>query len=192
MPLLEERLGNGGLGGFGAQVEALAVRQLAKTVYGQLGSKLTRYRGAKLDQLRAALAEKDKEIIQLSRRQLRARLKGGACPPRGNGVGRKSTWTDMALIENEIGKKQRYIPVRDLTQRAGSALSELKPCWMMSPLAVAQYLPKNSVKFDLCIIDEASQMPPESCYWRAVAVRPSGRGRRHQSTPAKQFFQNAD
>ena len=32
---------------------------------------------------------------------------------------------------------------------------------MMSPLAVAQYLPKNSVKFDLCIIDEASQMPPE-------------------------------
>jgi very-short-patch-repair endonuclease len=162
MPLLEERLGNGGLAGLGAQVEALAVRQLAKTVYAQLGSKLSRYRGAKLDELRAALAEKDKEIIQLSRRQLRARVKGGAHPPSGNGVGKKSTWTDMALIENEIGKKQRYIPVRDLTQRAGNALAELKPCWMMSPLAVAQYLPKNSVKFDICIIDEASQMPPES------------------------------
>ena len=33
---------------------------------------------------------------------------------------------------------------------------------MMSPLAVAQYVPKGSVHFDLCIIDEASQMPPES------------------------------
>jgi transcription elongation GreA/GreB family factor/very-short-patch-repair endonuclease len=52
--------------------------------------------------------------------------------------------------------------VRELTQRAGRALLELKPCWMMSPLAVAQYIPKGSVHFDLCIIDEASQMPPES------------------------------
>ena len=67
----------------------------------------------------------------------------------------------MALIENEITKKQRYISTRDLTQRAGNALLELKPCWMMSPLAVAQYVPKGSLKFDLCIIDEASQMPPE-------------------------------
>jgi hypothetical protein len=68
----------------------------------------------------------------------------------------------MALIENELSKKQRFIPVRDLTQRAGRALFELKPCWMMSPLAVAQYVPKGGLKFDLCIIDEASQMPPES------------------------------
>jgi superfamily I DNA and/or RNA helicase len=33
---------------------------------------------------------------------------------------------------------------------------------MMSPLAVAQYVPKGSIQFDLCIIDEASQMFPES------------------------------
>jgi superfamily I DNA and/or RNA helicase len=32
---------------------------------------------------------------------------------------------------------------------------------MMSPLAVAQYIPNNSIHFDVCIIDEASQMPPE-------------------------------
>src|ERR1700709_2647816 len=68
----------------------------------------------------------------------------------------------MALIENEISKKKRFLPVRDLTLRAGEGVRELKPCWMMSPLAVAQYVPKGSVKFDLCIIDEASQMPPES------------------------------
>ena len=36
----------------GAQVEALAVRQLAKAVYAQLGNKLSRYRGTKLDDLR--------------------------------------------------------------------------------------------------------------------------------------------
>jgi very-short-patch-repair endonuclease len=68
----------------------------------------------------------------------------------------------LALIDNEISKKQRFISVRELTQRAGRALLEFKPCWMMSPLAVAQYVPKGSIHFDLCIIDEASQMPPES------------------------------
>jgi hypothetical protein len=163
LAILDERLrANGHLAGFGSQIEALAIRQLAKAIYAQLGSKLTKYRGSKLDELRAMLAERDREIIQLSRRQLRMKVKGAARPPRGNGIGRKSTWTDMALIENEISKKQKYISVRDLTQRAGKALLELKPCWMMSPLAVAQYVPKGSMKFDLCIIDEASQMPPES------------------------------
>jgi transcription elongation GreA/GreB family factor len=33
---------------------------------------------------------------------------------------------------------------------------------MMSPLAVAQYIPKGTVEFDLVIIDEASQMTPEN------------------------------
>lgn len=32
----------------------------------------------------------------------------------------------------------------------------------MSPVAVAQYVPKDAFAFDLCIIDEASQMPPEA------------------------------
>ena len=162
MPLVKERLQTGSLMGFGAQVEAIAIRQLTRAVFAQLGSKLTRYRGVQLDDLRRTLAERDREIIQLSRRQLRAKVKAGARPPKGDGVGRKSTWTNMALIENEISKKQKFIPVRDLTQRAGQALAELKPCWMMSPLAVAQYVPKGSIQFDLCIIDEASQMPPES------------------------------
>ncbi|MEY9441694.1 DUF4011 domain-containing protein [Bradyrhizobium elkanii] len=162
MPLVQERQRHGSLVGLGSQVEALATRQLAKAVYAQLGRKLSRYRGARLDELRAALVEKDREIIQLSRKQLRATVMATARPPMGNGIGRKSTWTNMSLIENEISKKQRFIPVRDLTQRAGEALIELKPCWMMSPLAVAQYVPKGSIQFDLCIIDEASQMPPES------------------------------
>jgi len=48
-----------------------------------------------------------------------------------------------------------------LTKRAGKALLEIKPCWMMSPLAVAQYIEKGSIEFDLVIIDEASQMTPE-------------------------------
>jgi transcription elongation GreA/GreB family factor len=153
---------NNSLEGLGELCEALVVDQLARQIYADMGTQLTRFTGSKLDDLRADLAAQDKEIIRLSRQQLRARVKQTAKPPSGNGIGRKSTWTEMALIENEIAKKQRYIAVRDLTHRAGKALMQIKPCWMMSPLAVAQYVPKGLVKFDLCIIDEASQMPPES------------------------------
>ncbi len=150
------------LDGLAEQCEALAVRQMAKAVFAGSGAGLAKYRGAKLNELRSRLAELDREIIGLSRLQLRARLKSRAKPPSGNGIGKKSGWTEMALLDNEISKKQRFLPVRDITQRAGRALLELKPCWMMSPLAVAQYVPKGLVHFDLCIIDEASQMPPES------------------------------
>lgn len=148
--------------GLSKQLEALAVRKLAKRVFAKHGQKLSRFSGKKLDELRGALAKQDRELIKLSRQQLSSKVHAGANPPRGNGVGRKSTWTEGALIENEVSKQQRFISVRDLTQRAGKALLELKPCWMMSPLAVAQYVPKGALNFDLCIIDEASQMPPEA------------------------------
>jgi transcription elongation GreA/GreB family factor/very-short-patch-repair endonuclease len=161
-PLVEDRLKGGSLVLLSRQVESLAIRKLAKAVYAKHGKTLTKFRGSKLDELRSALAKKDREIIEFSRRQLRAKIKAAARPPGGVGSGKKSSWTNMALIENEISKKQRFISVRELTQRAGRALSELKPCWMMSPLAVAQYVPKGVLEFDLCIIDEASQMPPES------------------------------
>jgi superfamily I DNA and/or RNA helicase len=37
----------------------------------------------------------------------------------------------------------------------------MKPCFMMSPLSLAKFLPSRSMNFDLLVIDEASQMKPE-------------------------------
>ena len=142
-------------------LEALAYRSLARRVFEKYGFQLSRFTGNKLNELRDQVAKLDKEIISASRQCLRSIIQTNAKPPRGNGIGRKSSYTEMALIENETSKKQRFTPVRDLTRRAGKALLEIKPCWMMSPLAVAQYLPKGELGFDLCIIDEASQMTPE-------------------------------
>lgn len=141
-------------------LEAVIHRAMARRVYELHGSILNKYPGSRLDELRASVAKLDRDIIKLSRLQLRSNLARTAKPPAGNSVGRKSDLTEMALLSNEISKKTKFLPVRDLTRRAGRALLELKPCWMMSPLAVAQYLPSTAM-FDLCIIDEASQMPPE-------------------------------
>ena len=146
----------------GAITDALIARAQAKLIYKKHGVVISTFSGERLDKLRHNLADTDRKLLKLSRKKLGKTIYNSAGPPSGNGIGKKSTWTEMALVRNEINKKSRFVPVRDLTQRAGKTLLELKPCWMMSPLAVAQYIPRDTLTFDLCIIDEASQMPPEA------------------------------
>ena len=141
--------------------KALIARSMAKSIYRENGSVLNTFSGSHLEDLRDKLVEQDKAIISETRDVVKNRLARLAAPPPGISSGKKSDYTEWGLLEHEISKKKRFVSVRDLTSRAGNALQELKPCWMMSPLAVAQYIPRKSIEFDLCIIDEASQMPPE-------------------------------
>src|SRR5262245_23985445 len=67
----------------------------------------------------------------------------------------------MQLLLNEFAKERKFVPVRDLIARAGKAILAMKPCFMMSPLSLAKFLPPGSIEFDLLVIDEASQMRPE-------------------------------
>jgi superfamily I DNA and/or RNA helicase len=70
-------------------------------------------------------------------------------------------FTELALILHEIAKKTRHCRIRDLMTRAGTAVQTLKPCFLMSPLSLSRYIPSDQVKFDLVIMDEASQIKPE-------------------------------
>nr|WP_283938533.1 DUF4011 domain-containing protein [Sphingomonas alba] len=124
------------------------------------GDELTRLGGLTLDAVRSRFREIDRELQNLEARRINAaRLDDRA--PWGIDRGPKSGWTQKALINNELGKKKRHIPIRDLTKRAGEALQAMKPVWMMSPSSVAQYVQPETVTFDLIVIDEASQMRPE-------------------------------
>ncbi len=89
----------------------------------------------------------------------------------GHRGGRKSDLTEYGLLENEINKKKRHIPIRQLVARASETLKALKPCFMMSPLSVAQYLPPNQIEFDILIIDEASQLKPEEALGSIARVK---------------------
>ena len=152
-------------------VSALIIREMARDVYHTHGEALSSYNGSNLEFLRKQLQTADRKVIELSRRQLRSELYDSANPPEGIGSGRKSEYTELALLNNEISKRRSHVSVRSLTRRAASALLELKPCWMMSPLAIAQYLPKGDVEFDLVIIDEASQMTPEDSVGALIRAR---------------------
>ncbi|MCY4302604.1 MAG: DUF4011 domain-containing protein [Aestuariivita sp.] len=140
---------------------AAIAKAMADKAVSEHRSVLEGYSGEDLDRIRETIAQLDRELVKLSRDVVRNTLLSSAHPPAGNGIGRKSTFTNMALINNERTKKKRRIGVRELTRRAGRALVELKPCWMMSPLAVAQYL-HSGLSFDLLVVDEASQMTPEN------------------------------
>ncbi|MDY6798283.1 MAG: AAA domain-containing protein, partial [Pseudomonadota bacterium] len=81
--------------------------------------------------------------------------------PSGNTGARASDLTELALLERECSKKTRHIPIRQLLKRAGNALVAIKPCFMMGPMSVAQYLSPGEINFDLVVMDEASQIKPQ-------------------------------
>lgn len=153
-----------------AIVEAIYARSLTDHVQGRFGRTLDAHDGADLDRLRRDIARIDRELTDLSRLAIREELIENSHPPAGNGVGKVGTYTDMSLIRHELNKQRNRVGVRDLTARAGAALIDLKPCWMMSPLAVAQYL-HGQFAFDLVVIDEASQMTPENALGAIMRAR---------------------
>ncbi len=101
--------------------------------------------------------ELDRKLIETTRQYLAARLWERMPQPT---VG-DSDASPMHYLVNTLRKRRRLPPIRRLMERAGSILTQIKPCFMMSPMSIAQFLPPNAVEFDLLIIDEASQMKPE-------------------------------
>jgi very-short-patch-repair endonuclease len=68
--------------------------------------------------------------------------------------------SELGILLREVNKKRRHLPLRKLFSSIPNVLLRLKPCVMMSPLAVSTYLASPDIHFDLVIFDEASQVRP--------------------------------
>jgi len=91
------------------------------------------------------------------------------------------------VIRREAEKKRKHMPVRDLVHRSREVTQAIKPCFMMSPLAVSQYLPPD-LTFDVVIFDEASQVAPMdaiNCIYRGRALITAGD---RKQLPPTNFF----
>jgi very-short-patch-repair endonuclease len=64
------------------------------------------------------------------------------------------------ILRREVNKK-RHRSIRQIVQATAPAMLLVKPCWMMSPLSVSQYVESAQPLFDVVIFDEASQVCPE-------------------------------
>lgn len=144
----------------GAAFEFLAYQSIAKNIYRSY-PELARFSGNSHEKLRQDFINLDRHIIDLTGREFAYSIDKSKKVPQGTTGVRAADYTGMALLRRELNKNRRHIPIRQLVRRAGKALQELKPCFMMGPLSVAQYLEPGSVEFDLVIMDEASQLRPE-------------------------------
>jgi superfamily I DNA and/or RNA helicase/very-short-patch-repair endonuclease len=121
---------------------------------------LSHFSGANQNAIRHQFAEYDNKLKALQQEKIayqasRVHLIDGISS------GRVAGYTEMGLIRKEITKKARYISIRQLIARAPKSLQELKPCFMMGPHSVAQYLQPGKIDFDLVVMDEASQIKPQ-------------------------------
>lgn len=109
---------------------------------------------------RTRFAAADDRHRARTRSLVRARLLARAVPEGRSGA-RVRDYTELQLIRHQIGLQRAHRPIRELVHRAPNALLALKPCFMMGPISVAQYLPAGVLDFDLLVMDEASQIRPE-------------------------------
>ncbi len=101
----------------------------------------------------------DKDSVRLAFARIRARLLGDGSRPSLNSLDAPST-SELGILLREMNKKRRHLAIRHLFARIPTVLARLKPCLMMSPLAVSTYLETKEIRFDLVIFDEASQVRP--------------------------------
>lgn len=109
-------------------------------------------------------AEQDARILKLASSQVRRSLIERAADISQYG-------TETAVLQREISKQKSHMPLRKLMSSVPHITRLLKPCMLMSPLSVAQYLDAATELFDVVIFDEASQIP----VWDAIGA--IGRGR---------------
>jgi very-short-patch-repair endonuclease len=123
---------------------------------------LARFLGGEHDRKIASFRELDEAIRELTRLTVFAHLTMRL--PR-------QTLDNDRLKSSETGIIKRFvkgarISIRQMFKECPEALARLKPCVLMSPLSVAQYLSPDFPRFDMVVFDEASQMPP----WEAIGA----------------------
>jgi len=140
--------------------------QQAKAVW-ESDDELRYFQSNEHERLRQKFQDDDEKQLKTNRRFIAKRL-ANIDVTQGQKGQTAEGYTENALIQREIGKKRKHWPVRKLVQHAGRAMQDLCPCWMMTPLAVAQFLAPGAIGFDVVIMDEASQINPEDA-WGAIA-----------------------
>jgi very-short-patch-repair endonuclease len=108
--------------------------------------------------------ERFKQLDRLWIEATRSRVAAVLRERRPEMAGNSRRGSKAGVLEAEIRKKRRHMPLRRLFEEAGEVVQAIKPCFMMSPVSVAQYLVPGGMTFDVVIFDEASQVEPADAF----------------------------
>lgn len=110
----------------------------------------------------------DAKLQELTKAHVNAILKG-KIPIASEITG--SLAAEVGTLRREAQKQRQHKSIRELIKSSNTVLPRLKPCLLMSPQSVAQYLEAGEQLFDMVIFDEASQIPT----WDAVGAISRGK-----------------
>ncbi len=116
---------------------------------------LRSFNGRDHDRVVRRFQKADQELIEAGGGSIAAAL----AEHRPELMGEAVAGSEVGLLQREARKKRRHLSVRRLLEQIPHLLPRLKPCLLMSPLSIAQYLPASREPFDVVIFDEASQIP---------------------------------
>lgn len=128
---------------------------------------LRKFSSTEHERLIGRFREIDGEFLKLTREIISARLAANVPSASPNVVAS----SEMGILQHELRKKRRHTSVRTLVGKIPTLLPRLKPCLLMSPMSVAQYLDPAFPPFDIVVFDEASQIP----VWDAVGALARGK-----------------
>jgi very-short-patch-repair endonuclease len=140
-------------------VDAVWLRSAAEEIV-RSDPTLSSHLGHAHESVRRSYQQLDRQWLDLNREELAAKLARNPIPV-GSRSGPRGTWTGLELIFHQCSLDRPSMHLRRLFAQGGDAIRAVKPCLMMSPMSVARYLVAGQHKFDLVVIDEASQMRPE-------------------------------
>ena len=142
-----------------AVYDYLLVRTLAEAVLRDR-PELDRFSGSVHETRRAQFAGLDERFIALTRHVVAQRA--NAVPAvRGVGYGPVAELTEQSLIEHEIEKTRRHIPIREMFRRAGPRDPGAEAVRHDGAAGGGAVPAAGLFHFDLVVMDEASQMRPE-------------------------------
>jgi len=132
--------------------------------------------------------ETDARYTKLTQAEIHARL-SARVPIAGAKISEES---EMGVLSGQLRRQRSHMSIRALVRKIPNLLPRLKPCLLMSPMSIAQYMDTGHALFDLVVFDEASQIP----VWDAIGAIARGRqaivvGDPKQLPPTS-FFQRED
>ncbi len=124
-------------------------------------SNLTAFNDKYISKIKSKFIELDQDCIKLNRYRLCEKLFEER--PSQFWITDGIHSSEYSILAREMAKKRNIKPLRTILSLTKNLVTRLKPCFMMSPLSVAKYLPiENFAKFfDVVVFDEASQVCPE-------------------------------
>ncbi len=150
-------------------------------------SRLGAFRRENHEQLIADFKTLDRELIHLTS----SRVIEVANQRKPHDILIQANDSEAAILMKEAAKKRRLMPIRTLMQKIPNLLVKIKPCLLMSPISVSQFLTPELARFDLVLFDEASQIVPEDAIgsiYRGKTLVVAGD---NKQLPPTSFFQKS-